>query len=200
MSASLRDGGVSASLGRSYFDGIYRADADPWRFASSPYERDKYARTLAALGGRRYVRALEIGCSIGVLTRQLADQCEALLAVDISERPLAQARLRSADAPWVRFEPMAAPREWPEGRFDLILLSEVVYYLSRDDVAALAARVRDTLLPGGDLVLVHWTGETDYPLSGDEAAELLLREAGAALRDQSGQRFDAFRLDRAKRA
>ncbi len=191
---------MSVSLDRGYFDELYRADPDPWRFASSPYERDKYAQTLAALGGRRYARALEIGCSIGVLTRRLADQCNALLAVDISERPLAEARLRSADAPWVGFERMAAPHEWPEGRFDLILLSEVVYYLSRDDVAALAERVCDTLLPGGDLVLVHWTGETDYPLSGDEAAELLLREAGPALNDIGGQRFDAFRLDRARRS
>ena len=174
---------MTASLDRSYFDSIYEADADPWRFASSPYERAKYAATLAALGGRRYRLALEVGCSIGVLTRSLAERCDALIATDISDRPLAEARRRSADAPWVRFERMAAPKEWPDGRFDLILLSEVVYYLAPDDVAALAARVRDTLALGGDLVLVHWTGETDYPLSGDEAAELLLREAGEDLRE-----------------
>jgi SAM-dependent methyltransferase len=190
---------VTASLDKSYFDAIYAAESDPWRFASSAYERDKYAATLAALEGRRYARALEVGCSIGVLTRRLADVCESLVAIDISDRPLAEARRRSADAPWVRFERMAAPREWPEGSFDLILLSEVIYYLDREDVGALANRVRESLASGGNLVLVHWTGETDYPLTGDEAATLLMKEASPFLSDPRQQRFDRFRLDIATR-
>ncbi len=102
---------MSVSLDQSYFDAIYEADADPWRFATSLYERNKYATTLAALAGPRYARALEVGCSIGVLTRRLADFCDALIAIDISERPLADARRRYADAPWVRFERNAAPAE-----------------------------------------------------------------------------------------
>jgi SAM-dependent methyltransferase len=190
---------VKASLDQNYFDAVYEADADPWRFALSAYERYKYATTLAALKGRRYTRALEVGCSIGIMTRKLADFCDALVAIDISDRPLAEARRRSADAPWVRFERMAAPREWPEGCFDLILLSEVVYYLDREDVAALAKRVRESLASGGDLVLVHWTGDTDYPLAGDEAATLLMKEASSFLRDARQQRFDRFRLDFAAR-
>ncbi len=190
---------MTASLGQSYFDAVYEADPDPWCFASSSYERDKYARTLAALDGRHYARALEVGCSIGVLTRKLADRCDSLVAIDISKKPLAEARRRSADAPWVHFTRIAAPTEWPDGRFDLILLSEVVYYLCRDEVAALAIRVCNSLVPGGDLVLVHWTKETNYPLSGDEAATLLLREAEFALTGLNCQRFESFRLDVAKR-
>ena len=67
------------------------------------------------------------------------------------------------------------PAQWPEGSFDLILLSEVVYFLDGDDVEHLAARVRGCLRPGGDVVLVHWTGETDYPLSGDAAVFVMRR-------------------------
>ena len=32
-----------------YFERLYARDPDPWRFATSEYERDKYAATLAAL-------------------------------------------------------------------------------------------------------------------------------------------------------
>jgi len=191
---------MSASLGQPFFDSIYAADPDPWRFATSDYEREKYRVTLAALSRPHYVRGLDVGCSIGVLTRQLAGRCCELVAIDITEKPLAEARRRSADAPWVRFARMAAPGEWPDGAFDLIVLSEVVYYLSRDEVAALARRIVASLGAGGDLVLVHWTGATNYPLTGDEAATLLLREAAPVLRDVRSRRFDSYRLDVARRA
>jgi hypothetical protein len=70
------------TLEPAYFDNVYAADSDPWKFASSAYERDKYAATLAAFPKPRYASAFEIGCSIGVLTSALAPRCDALLAVD----------------------------------------------------------------------------------------------------------------------
>ena len=50
----------AGSLTPSYFEGLYAADPDPWRFATSDYERDKYAATLAALPRRHYARALDV--------------------------------------------------------------------------------------------------------------------------------------------
>ena len=190
---------TTVSLGRAYFEGLYARDADPWRFATSDYEREKYDATLAALPRARYACGLEIGCSIGVLTRRLAARCDRLLATDIAEEPLRAARLRSADAPWVRFARSAAPGEWPEGTFDLILLSEVVYYLNRGDVDRMAERIVRSLALGGDLMLVHWTGETNYPLSGDEASERLLEKVRPALGTTLQKRFERFRLDVARR-
>ena len=58
------------SLDREYFEGLYRKDADPWKFALSPYEQAKYDQTVLALGDEPVQRGLEIGCSIGVLTQQ----------------------------------------------------------------------------------------------------------------------------------
>jgi SAM-dependent methyltransferase len=190
---------VTASLGRDYFEDLYAREADPWRFATSSYEHEKYDATLDALPRARYARGLEIGCSIGILTRRLAERCDHLLATDIAEEPLRQARLRAADAPWVKFTCSAAPGEWPQGTFDLILLSEVVYYLSREDVDLLAERVVGSLACKGDLVLVHWTGETDYPLSGDEASERLLEKVRPAIRATLQKRLERFRLDVARR-
>src|SRR5579863_8609060 len=97
------------SLPASYFDALYAADPDPWGFAASDYERRKYDRTLAALPRRRYDRALEVGCSIGVLTRQLAGRCEALVSIDASGIPLRMARERCQDCSSVRFSRMIVP-------------------------------------------------------------------------------------------
>ncbi|SEP38368.1 Nodulation protein S (NodS) [Methylobacterium sp. ap11] len=185
----------ATSLPPDYFDARYAADPDPWNFAGSPYERDKYAATLAALPRERYASALEVGCSIGVLTAALAPRCDALTALDVAEAALAQARARCGDRPGLRLMRARVPGEWPEGRFDLILLSEVVYYLDAGDVARLAGRVRASLRPDGDVVLVHWTGETHYPLTGDEAADLFVRGTRDHLALDRQVRTADYRLD-----
>lgn len=183
------------TLNPEYFDALYKADPDPWNFVASPYERAKYALTLNAMPKPRYRLALEVGCSIGVLTRLLASRCDAVVAIDAAEPPLVEARRRCADMPGVRFEQMFVPEEWPGGVFDLILLSEIVYYLSRDDVGRLAKRVMRSLPSGGSVILVHWTGSTNYPLSGDEAAGLFIEQIGSTCVVERADRYRQFRLD-----
>src|SRR5579859_5981551 len=78
----------------SFFEDLYERSEDPWSFATSEYERQKYAHTLSSLGARRFARALECGCSIGVFTELLASATEELVAIDVSERALARARRR----------------------------------------------------------------------------------------------------------
>lgn len=186
------------SLPASYFDDVYAADDDPWRFATSAYEASKYADTVGALGELRFASAFEIGCSIGVLTRSLAARCEQLLAVDISEAALSQARRRCADLPQVEFERLDVSREFPQRRFDLVVMSEVGYYWSRPDLTGVLDRIGSALLPGGLLLLVHWTPPVaDYPLRGDEVHEAALLRAAAdgLLRPVSGWRRESYRLD-----
>lgn len=185
----------TASLPPDYFTERYAKDPDPWRFATSEYEAGKYAATLAALPRERYAAFLEIGCSIGVLTRALAPRCDHLLGLDVAEAALDQARARCADLPQVAFGRMQVPDAWPAGTFDAILLSEVVYYLAAPDVARLAVRVGGSVRPGSDILLVHWTGETDYPLSGDEAADLFIRDASGYARVVRQDRAEKYRLD-----
>jgi trans-aconitate methyltransferase len=188
------------TLKADHFDALYAANPDPWNFAASPYERAKYTLTLDAIPKSRSPSALEVGCSIGVLTRLLASRCESLLAVDAAQAPLVEARRRCADLPGVRFEQMFVPEQWPGGVFDLILLSEVVYYLSREDVGRLATSVTHSLAPVGSVILVHWTGSTDYPLSGDEAVALFIERLGSACVVERTDRYAEFRLDVLSRA
>jgi len=186
------------SLSAGYFDDVYRANADPWAFASSPYEREKYAATLAALPRPRYERAFEIGCSIGVLTAQLATRCAELLSVDVSETALAQARQRCTGLPQVQLQRLQVPAEFPDCQFDLILLSEVGYYWNLPDLSRAADLLVTALKPGGQLLLVHWTPPVpDYPLTGDEVHELFLRRA--ELRPLHAERHAQYRLDLVER-
>jgi 2-polyprenyl-3-methyl-5-hydroxy-6-metoxy-1,4-benzoquinol methylase len=183
------------TMSKGYFDALYACEPDPWKFASSAYEKQKYATTLAALPKARYARALEVGCSIGVLTGEIAQHCDALLALDAAAEPLREARRRCADIVHVQFEQMTVPMQWPIGTFDLVLLSEVVYYLSADDVGRLAYNVGNSLTSRGDVLLVHWTGETDYPLSGDDAAELFVAAVANTMLVVRRDRYPEFRLD-----
>jgi SAM-dependent methyltransferase len=186
------------SLTPGYFDDVYRANTDPWQFASSPYEREKYAATLAALPRPHYARAFEIGGSIGVFTAQLAPLCDYLLSIDVSEAALAQARQRCANLPQVEIKKMQVPTEFPAGEFDLILVSEVGYYLSPADLARTADQMLAALPTGGQLLLVHWTPVVpDYPQTGDEVHEFFLAKTqpGGPLRHLGGQRHEKYRLD-----
>ena len=162
-------------LDREYFEKLYAASPDPWDFETSTYELNKYERTLGVLATRRYRRALEVGSSIGVFTEMLAPLCDDLLAVDVSERAVAAAKERLANFPHVRVERRTLPEETPEGPFDLIVASEVLYYWPKDVMLAALRRFEEVLAPGGTLLAVHWREETKtYPLQGDEVHELLL--------------------------
>lgn len=189
----MSDGSWPASV----FDRLYAGNPDPWDFESSDYERAKYAETLAVLEGRHFRSVLELGCSIGVMTLALAPRCDGLLGIDIAEAALAQARVRCAGQPHVGFRRCQLPAEFPDmqpGSRDLILVSELLYFLSPADNAALAAKVCRALAPDGLLVLVNWTGDTNTPCSGDEAAELFTAVCGLPV--TLARRHDGYRLDR----
>ncbi len=186
---------ATETLPSDYFAGIYASDTDPWQFTTSTYERDKYAATLACLPRPRYRAAFEPACAIGVFTRALSERCDRLLASDLIPAAVEAARARNADQPTVEIRQGAVPANWPEGLFDLIVLSEFLYFLDAPDLAELVRRVGGAIEPGGDLVLVHWIGETDYPQSGDQAAESFIAQAASFAGLLHQDRTDKYRLD-----
>jgi predicted TPR repeat methyltransferase len=187
---------VSERLGREYFEGLYAESGDPWDFETSDYEQNKYATTLAVLGERTFHRALEAGASIGVFTEMLADRCDELLAVDVSERAVAAARRRLSGRGHVRVERRTLPEEMPGGPFDLIVASEVLYYFPREEMLAVLQAFERELARGGTLLAVHWRRETrTYPLQGDEVHELLAQNTRLEIREtviEPDYRLDLF--------
>jgi SAM-dependent methyltransferase len=158
------------------FDTLYEHSDDPWQLRSRWYERRKRQLTLAALPRERYRNAFEPGCAGGELTVLLATRCDTLLAVDLHRKAVELTRARVAPVPDVlrghariHVEQRSIPREWPEGAFDLIVVSELAYYLDDDELHALVERVRLNLTNDGTLVACHWRHPFDTALQSAEA-------------------------------
>jgi len=178
----------------AYFEALYASNPDPWNFESSPYESQKYQATIGILGYRHFASALEVGCSIGVLTERLAPICERLLAVDIVDSALARAKSRCASLPNIQFENRRMPQDWPAGEtFDLIVLSEVLYFLAPPDITRLANRACASLAPGGRVLLVNYTESIEEPCLGAEAAEIFI--AASQLSPSRLIKADKYRID-----
>jgi len=163
----------------SYFEHLYASHPDPWRFDERWYERRKHALTVASLPRPGYRRAFEPACANGRLTSLLAPRCAQLLAVDAILAPVERARRRLADQPHVQVERRRLPREWPCRSFDLIVLSEFLYYFGPGELSRVLARVRASLEPGGTVLAVHWRHPVaEYPCSGDDVHRRLRSEPG----------------------
>lgn len=164
---------------RATFDAVHAASPDPWNFTTSWYERRKRAVTLSALPAARYRRALEVGCSIGVLTGELAERADQVVATDVSPLALARAAERLPHASAISWEHRRLPQEWPEGAFDLIVVSEVGYYFGPDELDEFVRRCLGSLTDDGALLACHWLGTIEgWQLTGEDVHARLRAERG----------------------
>ncbi|MBO1754987.1 bifunctional PIG-L family deacetylase/class I SAM-dependent methyltransferase [Allobranchiibius sp. CTAmp26] len=154
----------SGLAGVELFERLHSAQVDPWQVRSSDYERRKRELTVGLLPRGRFARAYEPGCSVGELSAALAPLCDRLVCQDLSTTAVREARTRLAAYPQVEVREGRVPRDWPEGDFDLIVLSEIGYFLSPTDLDAVLRRARMTLRPGGYVVVCHWA----HPIEGWE--------------------------------
>ena len=180
----------------AYFERLYYRNRDPWNFSNSTYEQEKYRATIAALGKRRFQSGCEIGCSIGVLTKMLAARCHTLLALDVVDTALVDAAHRCINERHVTFEKRQIPRDWPSKlKFDLIICSEILYFLSSEDISQLANKMNEGLMPGGDILLVNYTGPIDEPCNGNDAAKIMMAETSSFSKMSCNIKADRYRID-----
>lgn len=160
-------------------DDLHAEREEPWGAESRWYEQRKRDLALAVLPARRYRHALEVGCSTGVLTSELAARCEAVTALDSSPVAVSRAAKRLRGLPGAHAKVASVPAEWPEDTFDLIALSEVGYFLSPRDLDALAVRMQASLAPQGCVLLCHWQHPvTGWVLDGPQVHRRLVQELG----------------------
>jgi tRNA A58 N-methylase Trm61 len=156
------------SLELAYFDAMYARGEDPWHFRTRWYERRKRALVIASLPKPRYTRVFEPGASNGELSAELATRCDQLVVFEPQSRAVLAAHRRLQRFANVDIRAKAIPDDWPEGHFDLVVLSEVAYYLDAISVDRLVGRCANVLDSGGTLVLCHWRPAVEqYPQSGD---------------------------------
>ncbi len=171
-----------ARLPDAYFDDLYAESADPWQLATRWYEQRKYAITTALLPQPRYRHAFEPGCSVGALTARLAERCDHVTAMDVAAAALAGAdeRLRGCgcrDAVTLRQGSLDQP--WPDETYDLVVLSEVAYYLDAQLLGYVLRRECLRLAPGATIVAAHWRHAVpEYPLTGDAANQVIAETPG----------------------
>ncbi len=175
------------------FDRLFADDPDPWDIDTSPYERGKREAALAALGKRRFARLLEVGCAGGALTERLVERAHSIVAVDVSTKALELSSRRLNRFDCVELVAAEVPSYWPDGEFDAVILSEVLYFLGAEEIREVSRLAHRSLSAGGLCLLVNWTGANDLPVDGDTAAELFL--GAAPWHVAKARREECYRLD-----
>ncbi|KRE96418.1 hypothetical protein ASG76_04685 [Nocardioides sp. Soil774] len=162
-------------------DQVHVERPDPWQ-VDSPYERRKRAVTLASLPREHYRSGLEVGCSVGALAVDLAGRCDSLLAVDASPAAIDLARRRTSGVEHLAVRRARVPEEWPEGRFDLVSISEVGYFLSPRRLAEVVRLATAALADDGHLLLCHWRHQpVGWPLAGPAVHDAFLATGAPVL-------------------
>jgi SAM-dependent methyltransferase len=194
----------AATTTAEFFEAMYRRADDPWNFAGSAYETRRYDASMAALAGRRYGRAFEPGCSVGVLTQRLAGLADFVAACDLSDTAVRRARERCSDLGNVSIVCGGLEDFAAEGAWDLVVLSEIGYYFSASRWAEISGGIVARMPTGGTLLAVHWLGfSADHLMSGDEVHAILRADARLALEHDERciveDARESFRLDRFRR-
>ncbi len=138
------------------FEARYRADIDPWGYTHSAYEQAKYEATLRACGAGPFTSALELAGSIGVFSQMLAPRCRRLATVDVAPTAVEAARARLAPHRQTEVILGAIPDAVPDRSYDLVVASEILYYLPDPALAGTLALLERTMAPAARLVAVHW--------------------------------------------
>jgi SAM-dependent methyltransferase len=171
----------SQTPGPHSFDALFRGSDDPWRFRTRWYEARKRAVTLACLPASRYAHGFEPGCANGELSAALALRCDRLLVSDVSQRAVALAQTRLAAFAHVQVVQAQLPRDWPDDAFDLIVISELGYFVDAHSLDALADQARASLRPGGTVLACHWRRPIEgCALDGDAVHARLAQRLGLA--------------------
>lgn len=159
-----------------YFENLFQGSDDPWAFRTRWYERRKRALTLASLPFERFKHGFEPGCANGELSAKLATRCDRLLVSDGIDKAVALARERLKGHHNAEVRKAWVPQDWPNDRFDLIVLSEFLFYLKPEVVEVIAQLAQATLMPGGVILACHWRRPIEgCELTGDDAHAILAR-------------------------
>lgn len=151
-----------------YYERLYQTHDDPWAYAQAA-EQAKYRLSLDA--ARRWQprpdRVLEVACSLGYLTEQLAGYAPDVYGFDLSETAVRQARARCERlATPTRFHLAvgdATRPGYPDGFFNVVFLQDVLLEITADaDLRGSVLRATLQLLaPGGVLVLTDYQHPDD---------------------------------------
>ena len=115
---------------------------------------------LALVRPRSTMRALDLGCGTGELTRILHDTLAARETVGIDSSPAMLEQSAAHVTPGLRFERRDLRQAVGAGTWDLVFSNAALHWI--DDHETLLARLTDLLAPGGQLA-VQVPANSDHP-------------------------------------
>ncbi|WP_296244317.1 MULTISPECIES: class I SAM-dependent methyltransferase [unclassified Psychrobacter] len=160
----------------SYFDALYNDNSDPWQYQTRWYEKRKRDMCLAVLPQAKYANAIELGCGNGVFSELLARRCQAMLSIDGNHQAVQLAKRRLAESTHVKVIQGVIPDVLTTNKssFDLVIISEILYYLSTNDIDTVIAWIKQNLAVGGTLLCCHWRYAIDgFAMTGETVHQRL---------------------------
>jgi glycosyltransferase involved in cell wall biosynthesis/peptidoglycan/xylan/chitin deacetylase (PgdA/CDA1 family) len=153
----------AAVYGRHFFETLFSKNPDPWKY-THPYEQTKYEFTLSLLPPGQINNALELASAEGHFTAQLAPKVTNLIAADISKVALERTAERCKDFNHIRYQQLDIVKDELPGRFDLIVCSEVLYYVGGlTELQLVADKFAAALSLDGYLLMAHAHQIVDEP-------------------------------------
>lgn len=183
----------SDTYSETYFDALYSDNSDPWQYQTRWYEKRKREMSLAVLPQAEYDNAIELGCGNGVFSELLARRCQALLSIDGNAQAVQLAKQRLGESSHVRVLQEVIPhvllglddallQAYPlsdgtlvhKPPFDLIIISEILYYLLPTDIDTVITWIKQNLAVGGTLLCCHWRYAIDgFAMTGETVHQRL---------------------------
>lgn len=200
---TIKDVGADGRYSEAYFDALYEGNKDPWHYQTRWYEKRKRDICLSLLPQSQYGRGIELGCGNGVFSELLAHRCQSLVSIDGNRQAVSLAKQRLAKVchaqvihgiipdifsalpnSLLQHGPSTHNRLQPT--FDLIIISEILYYLSADDIDIVIAWVQKHLAAGGTLLCCHWRYAIDgFDMTGESVHERLQAAFNLPARDSN---------------
>jgi 2-polyprenyl-3-methyl-5-hydroxy-6-metoxy-1,4-benzoquinol methylase len=152
------------------FDRKFANDDDPWSTFTNGDEALKRRAVLHAIGTGPWGRVLEVAAGNGSNSAAIASRALRLDATEGTESGTALVAKALKGRRRAHALKLVIPDRLPRVQYDVIVVAEVLYYLSLRDMIQTARDLAATLRSGGTLVLAHH--RVDYPDFAQHAAHL----------------------------
>jgi SAM-dependent methyltransferase len=153
----------------AFFEDLWKKDV--WTFETSAYEQERFRHEIKLLEGRRYGRALELGCGAGAFTALYAPLCDHVVATDIAQSAIDRAKTLALPNVEFRVANAMDHETWvQEGPWDLIVFNDTICYLGWRytffEIAWFARQMKEALAKTGRLLMANTMNEEggDYLL------------------------------------
>jgi 2-polyprenyl-3-methyl-5-hydroxy-6-metoxy-1,4-benzoquinol methylase len=138
----------------SRFNRFYWLDGDPFGAKNAKYELSKQDRLLDLISKREKYNALDVGCGNGFFSRRIAEHCEHLHGIDFSSQAIRLAQANCEEHLNISLAEQDIRSFQTSSSFDLIICSEVLYYLQGTELDDVVRNLHSISAPGAWLGLV----------------------------------------------